>query len=172
MVSVQSPNFTQSFWRGRLSHSFKSLVFLYCSFIFIRTAFYNRTAFLGRHKHFLCSLMACLGLHTFTLYASCIFMCMAREESCHLCAPRGVWKLDCDTNHKNRQWARSQKAKPFSFLSTFWFPIDCSGKLPSSHSQSLGQQQKKKNTRFLSTALQRLTNLHSPAASLHWLTHH
>lgn len=87
--------------------------------------------------------MACLGLHTFTLYSSCIFMCMAREESCHLCTPRGEWKLDYDTNHKNRQWARSQKVKQFSFLSTCWLPIDCSGKLPSSHSQSLGQQQKK-----------------------------
>lgn len=75
---------------GKSISQFKSRVFTYSSIIFIRTTFYNMTDFLGRQKHFLCSLMACLGLHAFTLYFSCILICMVREESCHLCTPRGV----------------------------------------------------------------------------------
>lgn len=114
--------------------------------------------------------MARPGLHTFTLHANCILICITREESSHLCTPGGVWKMEYYINHKNRQQARYQKGKQFSFLSTRLFPIDCSGKIPSSHSQSLGQQQK--YTHFLSILLQRLTNERAPAASLYWLTHH
>lgn len=146
----------------RLSHS---------SFFFLGTAFFNMTSFLGRHKNFLSSLkMACLELHTFILYARRVLICKTRKESSHLCTPRGVWKLEYHVNHKNRQQARYQKGKQFSFLSTCWFPIDCSGKLPNSHSQSVGQQQK--YTHFLSTPVQRLTNQHAPETSLHWCTHH
>lgn len=100
--------------------------------------------------------MASLGLRTFTLHANYILICIAGEESSHLCTPGGVWKLEYCINHRNRQWASYQKGKQFSFLSICWFPIDCSGKIPSSHSQCLGQQQK--YTHFLNTPLQRLRN--------------
>lgn len=126
--------------------------------VFPPDSFFNKTSFSERHQNLHSSLkmVACLGLHTFTLYGNCILICIAGEESSHLHRPGGVWKLEYCINHRNRQRASYQKGKQFSFLSTCWFPIDGSGKIPSSHSQSLGQQQK--YTHFPNTPLQRLRN--------------